>query len=181
MLFEPRGIFVNTNLDLYVADYANHRIQLFPPGQFNGLTVANTSNTITLNYPTGVVLDADNYLYIVDQDESRILGSGPNGLRCLVGCDTGRGSASNQLKSPQRLAFDSFGNIYVTDTYNYRIQKFVLSSNTCSKYYSEPKTRKLLCFISDFLTERNSFNLAPPLQDVIGYCSECIVHVSLLF
>ncbi len=31
------------------------------------------------------------------------------------------------------LSFDSYGNIYVTDTGNQRIQKFVLASNSCCK------------------------------------------------
>ena len=46
------GIFVDINLDLYVADYYNHRIQLFRLGELNGITVAgNTSlnTTITLS------------------------------------------------------------------------------------------------------------------------------------
>ncbi|CAF1405701.1 unnamed protein product [Adineta ricciae] len=36
----PKGIFVDTNLDLYVADSENNRIQLFPLNEKNGKTVA---------------------------------------------------------------------------------------------------------------------------------------------
>ena len=54
-LYYPFGIFVNFNLDLYVADSQyNNRIQLFRFGELNGITVAgNTSvnTTITLNSP----------------------------------------------------------------------------------------------------------------------------------
>ena len=46
----PRGIFVDINLDLYVADYGNHRIQLFRSGQLNATTVAgSTSSTTTIS------------------------------------------------------------------------------------------------------------------------------------
>ncbi len=131
----PRGIFVNTNFDLYVADCNNSRIQLFQSGQVNGITVAGTGSlniTITLSCPTGIVLDADNYLFIVDSGNHRIIGSGPNGFRCLVGC-YGSGSASNQLYYPQSMAFDSFGNIFVTDSSNSRIQKFILLNTTFGK------------------------------------------------
>jgi hypothetical protein len=113
MLYNPRGIFVDINFDLYVADCGNDRIQFFSSGQLTGLTVAGSGapTTITLDCPTDVILDADNYLFIVDQYNHRIIGSGPNGFRCLVGC-SGGGSGSNQLLYPQSMAFDEFKNLY---------------------------------------------------------------------
>jgi hypothetical protein len=151
MLNEPRGIFVDINFDLYVADYYNHRIQLFPSGQSNGITVAgngSSTTTIALNMPTGVVLDADKYLFIVDHNNHRVVGSGPNGFRCLVGCSGSAGSASDQFTYPWALSFDSFGNMFVTDRDNHRIQKFVLSSNSCGKCFDRRRISKLsLCAI----------------------------------
>ena len=135
-LTNPYGIFVDTNLDLYVADSGNNRIQLFRLGISTGVTVAGSmspNTTITLNGPTGVILDVGKYLFIVDQGNNRIVGSGPNGFRCLVGCLDSSGSTADKLSSPSRMAFDSFGNIYVTDKNNNRIQKFMLVSNSCSK------------------------------------------------
>jgi hypothetical protein len=151
MLNSPRGIFVNINLALYVADCGNDRVQLFSIGQLNGNTVAGVGapNTISLNCPTGVVLDADQYLFIVDNGNHRIVGSGPTGFRCVVGC-FGGGSAPNQLNNPQSMSFDSHGNIFVADTSNGRIQQFILISNSCSKiflqvfkYYALIVVRKL--------------------------------------
>ena len=138
----PNGVFVEMNLDLYVADCFNHRIQMFRSGEMNATTVAgNGSNgTITLNRPTGVVLDGDGYLFIVDCFNNRIVGSGPDGFRCLMGCN-GNGSASNQLSNPFSLSFDRDGNMFVTDRDNNRIQKFLLSSNSCSKYKDETKKK----------------------------------------
>ncbi len=136
MLDSPRGIFVDINFDLYVADFGNNRIQLFRSGQLNGTTVAgdgSSSTTITLVNPTGIVLDADKYLFIVDQQTHRIVGSGPNGFLCLVGC-SGSGSASNQLLYPTTLSFDSYGNMFVIDWGNARVQKFLLSTNLCGKH-----------------------------------------------
>jgi hypothetical protein len=136
MLDTPVGIFVDINFDLYVADYGNNRIQIFRSDQLNGTPIAGgglSSTTITLRYPTGIVLDADKYLFIVDSGNDRIVGSGPNGFRCLVGC-SGRGNASNQLLRPTTLRFDIYGNMFVTDSSNDRIQKFLLSTNSCGKY-----------------------------------------------
>ncbi|CAF4109738.1 unnamed protein product, partial [Adineta steineri] len=132
-LFFPRGIFVDVNLDLYVADSLNHRVQLFQAGGLNGTTVAGSESlnpTITLRWPTGIVLDAEKYLFIVDSSDRRIFGSGLNGYRCLVGC-YGGGSQSNQLNTPHSLSFDRSGNIFVTDQDNHRIQKFQYLAESC--------------------------------------------------
>ena len=146
MLKSPYGIFVDTNFDLYVADCWNHRIQLFRLGQINGTTVAgNTSAnlTISLYYPRNVILDGNKYLFITD-DKHRIVGSDENGFRCIVACSGSAGSTSNKLYYPQSLAFDSFGNLFVVDRNNHRIQKFCLSTNFCNR---ERKKQRFGIFI----------------------------------
>jgi hypothetical protein len=136
MLCYPQGMFVNINFDLYVADSGNNRIQLFKSGQSNATTIIinGASGNITLHWPTGVVLDADDYLFIVDRDNHRIIGSDVNGFRCVGGCSGGGGPAANRLWYPSTLSFDSYGNMFVADTFNNRIQKFILSTNSCGKY-----------------------------------------------
>ncbi|CAF1034094.1 unnamed protein product [Adineta steineri] len=125
-LDNPFGIFVDVNFDLYVADCSNNRVQLFQSGELTGITVAGGTSlnpTITLLFPTGIILDAEKYLFIVDANNGRIVGSGLNGFRCLVGC-YGLGSQSNQLNRPFSFSFDRSGNIFVIDSFNHRIQKF---------------------------------------------------------
>ncbi|CAF4403518.1 unnamed protein product, partial [Adineta steineri] len=77
-------------------------------------------------------LDGDGYVFIVDNHNHRLIGSGRNGFRCIAAC-FGYGSSSSQLYYPQSMSFDSYGNIFVTDQYNNRIQKFLLSSNVCNE------------------------------------------------
>jgi hypothetical protein len=128
----PYGIFVDVNLDLYVADCVNDRVQLFQSEQSNGITVAGSASpypTITLRGPSGISLDASKYLFIVELVNHRIVGSGPNGFRCLAGC-YGEGSRSNQLSRPFRFSFDRSGNMFVIDRVNHRIQKFLLMENS---------------------------------------------------
>ncbi|CAF1300593.1 unnamed protein product, partial [Didymodactylos carnosus] len=130
----PLGIFVDVNFDLYVADCANNRVQLFQLGQSFGITVAGDGSlnpTISLSCPSGIVLDAQKYLFVVDVGNSRIIGSGPNGFRCLVGC-RGPGSQSHQLSFPMSLSFDRSGNMFVADEDNDRIQKYLLKKS-CGK------------------------------------------------
>ncbi|CAF4061014.1 unnamed protein product [Adineta steineri] len=132
-LTQPSGLFVDASLNLYVADFRNHRIQMFPQGELHGITVAgekSINTTITLNYPTGVTMDGDGYLYIVDQGNHRIVRGGSTGFRCILGCTT-IGLAANELSLPRDMAFDSNGNIYVADWSYRRIQKFSYSKTSC--------------------------------------------------
>ncbi|CAF1505724.1 unnamed protein product, partial [Adineta steineri] len=139
-LHDPRGIFVDTDLNLYVADFTNDRVQKFLSKQVNGITIAGTgaTGTISLNGPNGIVLDADGYVFIADYYNNRIVGSGPNGFRCLVGCSSIAGSASNQLNLPTSLSFDSYGNMFVADSSNHRIQKFNLINTTSDLIINQP-------------------------------------------
>jgi len=135
MLYGPWGIFVDINLDLYVADEHNHRIQLFRLNQRNGTTVAgNGSSSVTMELcrPTGIILDGDQHLFIVDYGNNRIIGSDENGFRCIFGC-FGGGSTNDKLSSPVTMSFDSYGNIYVTDRDNHRVQKISLSKKSDRK------------------------------------------------
>lgn len=126
-LNNPRGIFVDADFNLYIADSYNDRIQLWLSGESIGMIVAGSkspSPTINLYHPAAVVLDAENYLFIVDSDNHRIVRSGSSGSRCLVGC-YGKGSQSNQMNTPMSLSFDRSGNMFVVDVENSRTLKFL--------------------------------------------------------
>ncbi|CAF1040910.1 unnamed protein product [Adineta ricciae] len=138
----PQGIFVDVNFDLYVADCYNHRIQWFPLGQSTATTIAgqgSTENNITLYFPTGILLDAENYIFILEPGNGRIIRTGPNGYRCIIGCD-GPGSLANQLSRPSTFSFDNYGNIFVSDQNNHRIQKFVFMTKSCDYTTTYPLT-----------------------------------------
>ncbi|CAF4408868.1 unnamed protein product, partial [Adineta steineri] len=62
----------------------------------------------------------------------RIIGSDANGFRCIAAC-SGAGSTATQLYYPLAISFDSYGNIYVADQYNHRIQMFLIATNSCGK------------------------------------------------
>ena len=132
MLSSPRGIFVTATFDLYVADCGNNRVQRFPLNQLAASTV-NMNNGIALNCPTAIAVDADGYLFISDSLNNRIVGSGPNGFRCIVGCNGTSSSALDPSFRPGSLSFDSAGNLYVADTGKNRIQKINLTTNYCGE------------------------------------------------
>ncbi|CAF1600222.1 unnamed protein product [Adineta ricciae] len=128
----PNGIFVDTNSDLYVADTLNKRIQRFSLDDRNGETVAGKGSsdiTIVLNRPLSIILDSDKYLFISDNGNNRIVASGPNGFRCLIGCD-GRGQQSHQLLLPVRITFDIYKNMFVINDRD-QILKFDWQKDSC--------------------------------------------------
>lgn len=136
-LCHPHGIFVDTNFTLYVADTNNSRIQRFSSGNQTGITILSneTVSEIRLRNPTGIVLDADENMFIVDERNLRIIRWKRDGsYSCLVGCPEEQKAAFDPLKYPRSPSFDSYGNIYVADMSNGRIQKFILMSNVCGKY-----------------------------------------------
>ena len=127
MLNGPYGIFVDVNLDVYVADSDNSRIQLFRFNQPNGITIAGSESStlsIELKKPTGIALDGDRYLFIIDGGNHRIVGSNQYGFHCIFGC-SGQNLTNNKLNHPIGMAFDSYGNIYVTDEGDHQIKKYI--------------------------------------------------------
>lgn len=136
-LYSPAGIYVDSNFNLYVGDSGNNRIQFFPFGRMNATTLVSstTPGTIALYAPNGVVLDMNGYLFISDSSNHRIVGQGPTGFQCIIGCSGTSGSSTSQLSSPRQISFDTYGNLYVADQGNNRIQKFILASNSCSKFF----------------------------------------------
>ena len=148
-LSEPWGIFVDIELNLFIADSSNNRIQKFRPGQSMGETVAGngTPNGLQLSYPTDVVMDGDGYLYIADNENHRVIRSGNDSYACLVGCNRS-GSAVDPLNKVYAVRLDSGGNLYVVDEYNNRIQRFQLIDPACSKF-----TKKLQRPVKDSFFE----------------------------
>ena len=115
----------------------NDRIQRFEWGQLDGQTVAGNSaaEAISLSCPIGIALDANEFLFIGDRSSVRVIGSDSNSFQCLLGC-SGSDSSSDQFNDTETLSFDSYGNLFVTDRLNGRIQKFLLTTNSPDKSHA---------------------------------------------
>ena len=153
MLDHPYGIFVDRNLNLYVADSFNNRIQCFAPGKLNATTIVGFGSyiNVTLNTPTGIALDADNHLFIVDSYHHRIIRLIQREIRCLIGCSGESGTTESHLYNPHTMVFDSDGNMFVDDFNNNRIQKFFLLTNSCRKSTNLKVEQSYVILFSFFL------------------------------
>ena len=128
----PCSIIVTVDLNLYIADSSNDRVQLFKASETNGTAIVS-NETLDLSCQTGLALDSDGYLFITDYNNHCIIGSGSNRFQCIAGCSDRNDSTSDHLLYPQSLRFDTFENIYVVNDFNHRIQRFILPSNSCGK------------------------------------------------
>ncbi len=135
---EPAGLAVDTNGNVYVADYANHTIRKIAPGGIvttlagdpgvGGSTNGTGSAAKFLN-PLGVAVDAQGNVYVADMWNDLIRKITPNGtVSTLAGVagtsGTNDGPAATALFSyPQGVAVDASGNVFVADTSNSTIRK----------------------------------------------------------
>ena len=128
---KPWGIFVDVNFDLYVTEMYNAQITRFHRNETNGTRVAgqNLPLRLYLLHPSDVILDAAGSMYIADNQNHRVIRVFDNTFECLFGCNATPGFTAFDLNIAYSLRFDSYGNLYVADEWNYRIQKFLLVSN----------------------------------------------------
>jgi tripartite motif-containing protein 71 len=94
------------------------------------------------NSPTGVAVDSSGNVYVADNNNSRIQKFDSNDNFITKWGSYGDrsccsyGLANGQFVYPYDIAVDSSGNVYVVDTYNYRIQKFDSSGTFITKWGS---------------------------------------------
>jgi sugar lactone lactonase YvrE len=131
----PLGVAVDAGGNVYVADTFNNRIRkIAPGGAVTSLAAAE------YNRPVGVAVDAAGNVYVGDTFNNRIRKIAPDGAVTTLagaagttlggavthGFADGTGTAA-KFDSPQGVAVDAAGNVYVGDSKNHRIRKITPS------------------------------------------------------
>ncbi|AFM12373.1 NHL repeat-containing protein [Turneriella parva] len=143
---------------IYFADSANHRVLYFAGTSTTATRVYGqagsfTTNTLnnggisadSLNYPTGVAVDATG-VYIADSGNNRVLYySGTSTTATRVYGQAGSfttstinngGSSANSLWGPSRVAVDA-GGVYISDSVNWRVLYYSGTSTTATRVYGQ--------------------------------------------
>jgi DNA-binding beta-propeller fold protein YncE len=117
----PLGIAVSHDGKVYVADSARKRVFVYD-SKWDFLTAFGKKGE--LDTPTGVAIDEKRgKLYVADTKKHDIMvyALADGKLLKTVG---GRGEAVGKFNYPTNIVLDKEGNIYVTDTGNFRVQVF---------------------------------------------------------
>jgi tripartite motif-containing protein 2/3/tripartite motif-containing protein 71 len=111
----PCGVAFDSTGNVYVADSGNHRIQVFTAeGEY--LRKFDHGNLYDIS------IDSEDVLYVAENDSDRVLLFTRKGrLMTLFGS---WGTGLGQFHSPCGIALDKDSNIYVSDTWNNRLQIF---------------------------------------------------------
>ncbi len=117
-LYEPQGVAVDTNANIYVTDFNNRLVKL-AAGSNNQTLLPMTG----LNYPEGVAVDSAGSVYVADRGNNRVVKLAAESNNQSVLPFTG-------LNNPDGVAVDGSGNVFVTDSDNHRVVKLAAGSNS---------------------------------------------------
>lgn len=140
MLNEPYELIFDTSGNLYVADRYNHVIRMVTPSgivsTFAGTGTAGSGNgyrTIATFYdPVGLAFDSTGNLYVSDCQNSVVRKIDTTGMVTRFAGTGSQGNTNAYRTSalfycPWGLAFDSAGNLYVTESSNNDVRKIDLN------------------------------------------------------
>ena len=122
---QPRGVAVDDNGNILVADTKNNRIQKFTEdGKFIASVGSGGNKQLQFNLPTGVAIHPVNKMvYVTESCNHRVQILNPD--LTAHGVFGSAGSNKGQFPYPRGIAFDSTGNVYVgEDRSDTRVQIF---------------------------------------------------------
>lgn len=112
----PSGIWARNGIDIFVADYGNHRIQRFDRtlSFVSSLSTRDSDNPDErFGYPTDVALSRLGELFICDGENSRIVKV--NRLSQVERTFGGFGAGEGRLRNPEGVEIGPGDNVYVQD------------------------------------------------------------------
>ena len=141
-LDSPAGLTMDASGNLFIADSHNHRVREVAAATGVITTIAGTgaagfsgdgglATAARLDLPTALAVDAAGNVYVADTDNHRVrriaTATGVmttvagNGVEGFAG-DNGMATAAS-IDSPNGLAVDGAGNLYLADTHNGRVRQ----------------------------------------------------------
>ncbi|MBI4977021.1 MAG: hypothetical protein HZC28_06030 [Spirochaetes bacterium] len=124
MMNNPSAITVDSKGNVFVADYNNHRVQMFDS---NGVYITYYGGYGALdgqlNGPFGIALDNE-FLYVTDLNNDRLTKFRIDTGAFVSKIGGGESSALGLFRNPRGIFIDATGTIYIADYDNHRVQLF---------------------------------------------------------
>jgi hypothetical protein len=122
------GVDVDNNGNIYVADYPNHRVQIYNSSRVFIGRIGATGDCSTANdrlcTPIAVDVDASGNIYVTDSGNLRVQKFNSSHVWQMTIGDGTWGDSFSQLAWPEDVVVDTQGRIFVTDWSNNRVQVF---------------------------------------------------------
>jgi sugar lactone lactonase YvrE len=150
-LFKPDGLAFDSHGNLWVSDYENDRVLEFTPpfstGESASIVIGQQDFTSSVagvtasNFEeqTALAFDSHGNLWVADNGNNRVLEFTPpfstgESASIVIGQQDFTSSVAtvtaSSLEEPDGLAFDSHGNLWVSDTMNNRVLEFTAPFST---------------------------------------------------
>ena len=130
--YSPKGVFVDSNGNVFVAEDDNHRVTKWVPGSNEGIIVAGLSygsGNDGLNSPYDVFVVSDT-IYVSDKANNRVMKWNPDASSgTIVAGGNGSGGNLNQTYGPSGIFVDGENNLYVVEAFNHRVTKWAPDSS----------------------------------------------------
>jgi sugar lactone lactonase YvrE len=125
-LAEPTGIDIGANGNIYVADWTINRISVFnETGEAIDVFGSEGAGDGALNRPDAIALDGQGGIWVGDSDNSRLEEFNEAGEYVAQIGSPGSGPGQFSFLYPMGIETGSNGSIWVTDTRNNRVQRWV--------------------------------------------------------
>jgi len=116
--FDPEGIAIDGQGNVYVSEVNNNRVQKLDR---DGKSQAVFSGPFSS--PMGMSVDRAGNVYVADLNNNRVLKLSASGQQ-LQSFGNGNGAGDGQLVQPRGVTVDADGNVYISDTQNHRVEEF---------------------------------------------------------
>lgn len=135
----PYGVAVDSQRNLYVVEFGNHRVQKFSPDGKKVLWTVGSAGHGTGQFflPEGITVDTHGNVYVADTGNDRIvkLSAATGQVLDIWGPNPGRIDFSDRFTTPNAVATDAVGNVYVSDDGHEVIQKLSPTGTLLDEFF----------------------------------------------